>query len=234
MNWLLSYTVTHPRLNDLILKLSKKSEEKNIEFKVLQLENEYQNKLKETEELCNNPEEITKIYNQNSLYILQKELDIIRLLTKYTLQNKNIDYNFFISCLNILLNLSEVLRIRLGQKEITHDKQKQNKYNDNSIYRCSYKFCSYKDTCKYNYDLKTKNLCYQDHYVHHMVSADLKILLEYIKTKSNDATFLHNKEVLKTINTLSFVIGHMESELKTKCIYLEEKDWNSCHYVKNK
>ena len=234
MNWLLSYTVTHPRLNDLISKLSKKSEEKNIEFKVLQLENEYQNKLKETEELCNNPEEITKIYNQNSLYILQKELDIIRLLTKYTLQNKNIDYNFFISCLNILLNLSEVLRIRLGQKEITHDKQKQNKYNDNSIYRCSYKFCSYKDTCKYNYDLKTKNLCYQDHYVHHMVSADLKILLEYIKTKSNDATFLHNKEVLKTINTLSFVIGHMESELKTKCIYLEEKDWNSCHYIKNK
>ena len=234
MNWLLSYTVTHPRLNDFILRLSKKSEEKNIEFKVSQLENEYQTKLKETEDLCNNPEEITKIYNQNSLYILQKELDIIRLLTKYTLQNKNIDYNFFISCLNILLNLSEVLRIRLGQKEIIHDKQKQNKYNDNSIYRCSYKFCSYKDTCKYNYDLKTKNLCYQDHYVHHMVSADLKILLEYIKTKSNDATFLHNKEVLKTINTLSFVIGHMESELKTKCIYLEEKNWNSCHYVKNK
>ena len=234
MNWLLPFTITHPRINDMILRLTKKSEEKNIEFKVLQLENEYQNKLKETEELCNNPEDITKIYNQNSLYILQKELDIIRLLTKYTLQNKNIDYNFFISCLNILLNLSEVLRIRLGQKEITHDKQKQNKYNDNSIYRCSYKFCSYKDTCKYNYDLKTKNLCYQDHYVHHMVSADLKILLEYIKTKSNDATFLHNKEVLKTINTLSFVIGHMESELKTKCIYLEEKNWNSCHYVKNK
>lgn len=234
MNWLLSYTVTHPRLNDFISRLSKKSEEKNIEFKVSQLENEYQTKLKETEDLCNNPEEITKIYNQNSLYILQKELDIIRLLTKYTLQNKNIDYNFFISCLNILLSLSEVLRTRLGQKEIIHDKQKQNKYNDNSIYRCSYKFCSYKDTCKYNYDLKTKNLCYQDHYVHHMVSADLKILLEYIKTKSNDATFLHNKEVLKTINTLSFVIGHMESELKTKCIYLEEKDWNSCHYIKNK
>lgn len=234
MNWLSPFTITHPHINEMILRLTKKSEEKNIEFKVLQLENEYQNKLKETEELCNNPEDITKIYNQNSLYILQKELDIIRLLTKYTLQNKNIDYNFFISCLNILLNLSEVLRIRLGQKEFSHDKQKQNKYNDNSIYRCSYKFCSYKDTCKYNYDLKTKNLCYQDHYVHHMVSADLKILLEYIKTKSNDATFLHNKEVLKTINTLSFVIGHMESELKTKCIYLEEKDWNSCHYVKNK
>ena len=234
MNWLSPFTITHPHINDMILRLTKKSEEKNIEFKVLQLENEYQNKLKETEELCNNTEDITKIYNQNSLYILQKELDIIRLLTKYTLQNKNIDYNFFISCLNILLNLSEVLRIRLGQKEFSHDKQKQNKYNDNSIYRCSYKFCSYKDTCKYNYDLKTKNLCYQDHYVHHMVSADLKILLEYIKTKSNDATFLHNKEVLKTINTLSFVIGHMESELKTKCIYLEEKDWNSCHYVKNK
>ena len=72
MNWLSPFTITHPHINDMILRLTKKSEEKNIEFKVLQLENEYQNKLKETEELCNNPEDITKIYNQNSLYILKK------------------------------------------------------------------------------------------------------------------------------------------------------------------
>lgn len=230
--YLLSFDISHPKLNDFINKLNNKSEEKNIEYKVNQLEKEYQTKLKEVEELCKNPNEISKIGDKNSLFILQKELEIIKLLTKYTLQNKDINYNFFVSCLNILLTLSEKLRIRLGQKEILHEKQ--SKYNENSINRCSYKFCSYKDTCKYNYDIKTKSLCYQDHYVHNMVSADLKILLDYIKNKIDDNMILHNKEILKTINTLSFVIGHMESELKTKCIYLNENEWETCHFVKNK
>ena len=230
-NYFLSNELSHPKLNDYINKLSNKSQEKNIEYKVNQIEKDYENKLKEIEDLCKNKDEINKIKDKNSLFILQKELEIIKLLTKYTLQNKEINYIFFVECLNILLSLSEILRIRLGQKEIQHDKQ--NKFNESSINRCSYKFCSYKDTCKYNYDQKTKNLCYQDHYVHNMVSADLRILLDYIKNKT-DNMLLHNKEILKTINTLSFVIGHMESELKTKCIYSNENEWENFHFVKNK
>jgi hypothetical protein len=69
-----------------------------------------------------------------------------------------------------------------------------------------------------------------------MVSADLKILLEYIKKKYDhiiDKNILHNKEILKTINTLSFVISHMESELKSKCFYLQESEWDNFHVVKN-
>jgi hypothetical protein len=224
------------RTNDFINKLSNKIDEKNVENKINQIEKEYQDKLKEVESLCFSNDEVEKLKSKNSLLILQKELDIIKLLTKYTLQNKNLDLNFFISCLNILLNLSETLRLRIGQKEIIHEKIiDENKPNEFNISRCSYKFCSYQDNCSYNYNPKTKSLCYQDHYVHNMVSADLKILIEYIKLKfEKNSLLLHNKEILKTINTLSFVIGHMETELRTKCLYLPEAEWEMCHVVKNK
>jgi hypothetical protein len=230
--------ITLNRLEEFINKLSNKIDDKNVENKIDQIEKDYQNKLKDVEILCKDQTSIDELKQKNSLVILQKELEIIKLLTKYTLQNKNLDYNFFLNCLNILLGLSETLRIRLGQKEINHDKQNEQKDENKDefiISRCSYKFCSYKDSCSYNYT-KAKNLCYQDHYVHNMVSADLNILINYINFKKikTENLVLHNKEILKTINTLSFVIGHMELELRTKCLYLPENAWETCHVVKNK
>jgi REP element-mobilizing transposase RayT len=222
-----------PKINEYINRLSNKTEDKTIEVKINQIEKDYQNKLIEIEELCKNPNEINNLKSKQSLIILQKELDIIRLITKYTLQNKNINYEFIMNCLNILLGLSEILRIRLGQKDFNHDKLQVS--TENTISRCSYKFCCYQDNCSYNYNFKIKNLCYQDHFVHNMVSADLRILIDYIKTKySQTKIILHNKEILKTINTLSFVIDHMEKELKNKCRYLPEAEWDSCHILKNK
>jgi hypothetical protein len=107
-------------------------------------------------------------------------------------------------------------------------------YGDDSITRCSYKFCSYKDSCNYNYN-KSKNLCYQDHYVHNMVSEDLKILIDYVEQKYGKVKVVsHNKEILKTINTLSYVINHMESELKAKCMYLPENEIENYHFIKVK
>lgn len=216
------------KTEEYIKKLNN-NDEKNIETKINLLEKDYRDKLDEYKLLCNNSEEINNIKNKNSLIILQKELEIIKLLTKYTLQNKHLDYNFFTACLNILLDLSETLRIRIEQKEIIHDKT-----DYDNISRCSYKFCSFRDGCSYNYNTKVKNLCYQDHYVHNMVSADLKILLNYINYKHENNLISHNKEILKTINTLSFVIGHMELELRTKCLYLSENEWELNHFVKNK
>ena len=121
------------------------------------------------------------------------------------------------------------MRNRLGQKEIVMEKKL---YTEENISRCSYKFCNFKDSCNYNYN-KSKNMCYQDHYVHNMVSADLKVVIDYIEQKYGDTkTISHNKEILKTINTLSFVINHMESELKAKCMYLSETEIESCHVIK--
>lgn len=253
MNWFSTYSLkvdlsNQNKIKEYINKLSNKQDEKNVENKINQIEKDYQDKLKEIEHICNNPLEVDTLKLKNSSIILQKELEIIKLLTKYTLQNKNLDFNFFINCLHVLLDLSETLRVRIGQKEIIHDLKEQIIHDlkeqikppyyspeQNTISRCSYKFCSYQDNCSYNYNLKTKNLCYQDHYVHNMVSADLKILLDYIHLKyDKNSLVLHNKEILKTINTLSFVIGHMELELRTKCLYLPEAEWESCHIVKNK
>ena len=230
-----------PRITEYIKRLSNKIEEKNVENKINQIEQDYQDKLHEIGKLCKTQEDIVILCKKSSLLILQKELDIIKLLTKYTLQNKTLDYTFFIECLNMLFSLSETLRLRLSQKEIQPDKIQdkiQDKFvekQEGTISRCSYKFCSYQDNCTYNYNLKTKSLCYQDHYVHNMVSTDLKILLDYIKQKyETTKVILHNKEILKTINTLSYVIGHMESELRTKCLYIPENEWESCHVIKNK
>jgi hypothetical protein len=68
-----------------------------------------------------------------------------------------------------------------------------------------------------------------------MVSADLKILLNYIKDNTdNNGCINHTKEILKTINTLSFVINHMETELRTKCLYLPENEYENFHIIKYK
>ena len=229
-NYSLHIDVKHSKINDFISILAhNKADEKNMENKINKIEEDYTEKLKDLENLCQNENKIDELTSKSSLIILQKELDIIKLITKYTLQNKELNYKFFNDCLNILLKLSETMRLRLGQKEINNDKNQDP--TQSTITRCSYKFCSYQDSCTYNYNLKTKNLCYQDHYVHNMVSSDLKILLNYIKQQSS---VMHNKEILKTINTLSFVIGHMELELRTKCLYLPENEWEMCHVVKNK
>jgi len=209
--------------------LKSQNEQNVVQNKIAQIESEYLEKLKEIEILCIKEEEIDKLKSLNSLKILQKELEVIKLLTKYSLQNNHLNYDFFNNSLKLLLALSETLRLRIGQTEIVTENKV---YKDDVPSRCSYKFCSYKDSCNYNYN-KSKNLCYQDHYVHNYVSNDLKILIDYIEQKYGaNKIVLHNKEILKTINTLSFVINHMESELKARCLYLPENEIELNHFVK--
>lgn len=231
-NYSLPLQINEENLTEYInlLKVTIQSNEDDLlQNKVEQIENDYVTKLKLLESECNDINIIESYDKKNSLEILQKELDIIKLLTKYSLQNNNLEYKFFMASLNFLYGLSEILRIRIGQKEIIHDQ----KTIENSISRCSYKFCSYKENCTYNYNTKNKNQCYQDHYVHRMVSADLLVLIQYISTKYlNQEQIVPNKEILKSINTLSFVINHMENELRSKCMYMDESEWEQNHFVK--
>ena len=186
----------------------------------------YMNKLKEIKDSYNVEMIKSQYTKKKSLEVIQKELEIIKLISKYSLQNNKLEYIFIISCLKYLFELSSILRIRLGQPIITISKQ-----NKTSIVRCSYKFCNFKDSCVYNYS-KKGNCCYQDHYVHNMVSHDIEALILYIESNNTqDNMIIHNKDILKSINTLSFVIGHMETELRTKCMYAETKDWDSFHYI---
>ena len=204
----------------------------SVQLKVQEIESEYLSKLEEIRDLCIKKDDIDKLTKENSLKILQKELDIIKLLTKYSLQNNQLDYDFIVNCLKLLLVLSDTLKTRINQKDIIMEKKM---YTNDSIGRCSYKFCTYKDNCVYNYNSKSKILCYQDHYVHNMVSCDLKILIDYTEFKyGNSKIVSHNKEILKTINTLAYVINHMENELKTKCLYNSNNNIEQWHFVKYK
>ena len=191
-----------------------------IDEKINNIENDYNQMINEINRL-NIGFYSTNYKNINSLRILQKELSIIKLLSRYSLQENNLDSSFLIKCLKLLLELSEILRTRLKQKEI--------KINKTNLHRSSYKFCNYKDKCTYNYN-KKKNYCYQDHYVHNMVSYDIKVLLQFIE---NNNISLNNKEILKSINTISFVVNHMENELNAKCMYLDESEWEIYHTVNN-
>lgn len=211
---------------DKILNLFKKVESTN---QVKEIEKEYAESLGRIEELYKKENLDEYLSSKNSRILLKEELDIIRLLSKYTLQNNYIEYDFFIKSIKLIFKISELLRERINQENIIHKNKNFNSY----IPRCSYKFCSFKDNCYYNYNLKNKNICYQDHYVHNMVSADLIILEEYIDFKFPDKSIIvPNKEILKTINTLSFVISHMQTELNSKCLYLNEDECEKMHFVK--
>ena len=168
--------------------------------------------------------------DKTSLYILENELEIIKLLSKYTLQNNYLNLEFFMKCINLILEMSSILSQRLKLSKITHKVKNYNGY----LPRCSYKFCNFKNECFYNYNLKTKHICYQDHYVHNMIEADLIILKDYINIKFNENnSVVPNKEILKTINTLSYVIEHMYNELKSRCLYLNEDEYEKEHFIKN-
>jgi hypothetical protein len=113
MNWYNNFYIENSKLNineKYIEKLNTKVQDKNIESKVNKIEEEYQENLKKLTELCSNNNTIELFKNSNSLVIIQKELEIIKILTKYMLQNNDLSYDFFISCLNILYELSEILR----------------------------------------------------------------------------------------------------------------------------
>lgn len=200
----------------------------NIDTKIINQENEYNKNINELSKLFNNSVEYSVIKKQNSLELLQKEHHIIKLISKYSLQNNNASKSFLINTFNLLLQISNILKDRLNQKDIV--KLDQTKAE---IVRCSYKFCNFKENCVYNYKKKS-NCCYQDHYVHNMVSHDLIVLIEYIESMYPEETIKPNKEILKSLNTLSFVINHMENELKALCLYQDTSEWEKFHIYKCK
>jgi len=204
---------------------SLKKAQKQDYFDILkQKEQNFNENLNKLKNFVNNDSNINYKL-KNSLYLIRKEQEIISLLNKYCLKNNKLDLQFMIKSLEYIFNISEILRKRLNQKEI------KNRQKTDIIQRCSYKFCKFKENCIYNYKNK-KNICYQDHYVHNMVSMDIKELLKFfrkIKSFKNG-----NQNVSKSINTLNYVINHMEKELNSRCLYIDENEIENEHISKSK
>ena len=209
-----------------------KKEEINLEKKINFLEKNYKIEIDELKKKFENENYINNLKNLTSLEILQNEMKLIKILSKYCLENNILDYYFFYNSLQLFSKINNILKNRLNQPTINHENEDINL----GIPRCSYKFCNFKASCSYNYNNKyvkgNKNICYQDHYVHNMVSADINILIKYIELNNQDGKIKHNKEILKSINTLCYVINHMENELKEKCMYLNKSEWEKFHKTK--
>ena len=195
----------------------------NIDNQINDIESTYNTKLDNLKQSYQNID-VNYYKTLTSLELIQKEAEIIKVILKYSLLNSELNITIIENSLSYLLVLSDILKDRLNQKDNFVN------LKNSELYRCSYKFCNFKGKCNYYYNKKNSNKCYQDHYVHNRVSFDVKILLQYIESLPvTEKLFKQNKDILKTLNTLAYVINHMENELKSKCIYYEKKDWDKFH-----
>jgi hypothetical protein len=118
-----------------------------------------------------------------------------------------------INKLEWLRNVSNYFSKKLGLKKHVHDNSKKTK----EFSRSSYKFCNYGHECEFNYNINKYNGCFAQHYVHNIVHADLTELTGYLRNiieKNTKMTPELSNEIIKSINTVSFVVNHMFDELR--------------------
>lgn len=147
-------------------------------------------------------------YQTNICTYLRKELKITN--ESENKINEKLLYEDLISKIEWLIISSKYLSDKLGLITFKHQD-----LVERNISRSSYKFCNYNFECQFNYNIKKHNGCFAQHYVHNLVYADLNALKNYI----NDNQFKYskeeiNKEISKSIITITYVIGHMYEELK--------------------
>ena len=167
----------------------------------------------------------------NVLEIFKYELELINVINKFYNLNNKITKKYLLLILNTILYCTTKLRISLKKKKINH---KLEKITVNYIPRCSYKFCNFKDNCKYNYSQNKNKCCYADHYVHDLLEADLTVIIYYIEYIINDENINNNKQLSKSFSTINYVIKHMYTELNSLTLYLNKNDKIENFHVNNK
>tara|TARA_Y100000816_G_C25992643_1_gene518520 strand:- start:142 stop:873 length:732 start_codon:yes stop_codon:yes gene_type:complete len=212
-------------------------------YKINKTENFYQDDEQEKNFDINNVEfslnnenilnEINKILEEDNLSeltaleLLQKQ-DLVSSYISKSMQNNVINKKYFYENVRYLKNTSKILSDKLNVKIYNHNYEFVKK---EKIVRSSYKFCNYKHSCSYNYD-KGKKGCYADHYPHHMVYADCDALLYCIDKYYENDDEISNKELIRCLNTISFVIKHMLEELNNLCLYSKKEDFDKFHFIK--
>jgi hypothetical protein len=168
------------------------------------------------------PEQLTSLdclkHSLTILFNLKKNIQTMSQIH----QNKPITINEYKSYIPNLTWLNECfyfLAKKLGL-ETTEYKNKFIADKEDSIKRSSYKFCEFNHNCEFNYNHlnnkskqeKKKNYtrgCYAHHFVYGSVYIDLKIIIDYLNKSSN----INNTELIKSLNTLIYVVNHMKEEL---------------------
>ena len=119
-----------------------------------------------------------------------------------------------------------ILSDRIGQKPLPsncddetrsdNSSDHKNELKDDylSIGRNSYKFCDFGHSCSFNYSLEDRRDCYSQHFVYPLILSDIQNLIDHILM--DDGSYNSNvqtKEVITSINTITYVINHMYNEL---------------------
>ena len=198
-------------------------EEKVIDISDIEFSLNNENILKEVYKILN----LEDVNNLTSLQLLKKQ-DLISSYISKSLQNNIVQKNFLTDCIEFLKKTSEILSNKINLKIYNHNYEFVKK---DKIVRSSYKFCNYKHSCTYNYE-KGKKGCYADHYPHHMVYADCDAILYCLGKYYEEEQEINNKEIIRCINTISFVIKHMYEELNNLCLYSKREDHDKFHFIK--
>jgi hypothetical protein len=172
---------------------------------------------------------LIKHFNKYTTLEILKKQDLVSSYISKSIQNNLINKKFFIVCINFLKSTSEFLTKKISQSVFNHNTECIKK---DKIIRSSYKFCNYKHNCTYNYE-KGKKGCYADHYPHNMIYADCNALLFCINEYYLDDLEIQNKEIVRCINTISYVIRHMYDELNNLCLYSKRVDHDKFHFIKS-
>jgi hypothetical protein len=153
-----------------------------------------------------------KYKDLTDITILEHQTAIVNYLRKKFKSNDikdDIDIDDILSKLNWLAETSKHLGEKIGLLTFHHKETPEN-----VLARSSYKFCTYNFECQYNYNIKKHCGCFARHYVHNLVNADIEALIKYTNFNRKNLKDIYVNEIKKSINTISFVIGHMYDELQ--------------------
>ena len=156
-------------------------------------------------------------------------IDLSNFLNKYYYQytvKKNI-----LILINKIIKINKILKERLNLQSI---KINFNSINLKFIPRSSYKFCNFKDACKYNYNESKDKGCYAHHYVYDLLEFDLEIVNYYITNYVEDNNLCNNKDIIKSFSTINYVIKHMYDELNSIKLYSKNQECIECYHKNNK
>ena len=148
-----------------------------------------------------------------------------RIATDFSNESKTA-INQIIEYVHWLKQNMEILSKRLGQTDSDNKNEERNlttsdtssdtmsEDKSHAIGRNSYKFCDFGHSCTFNYSLEYKRDCYSQHYVYPLILSDIQNLIDHILTEDDGiSSDLQVKEVVTSINTVTYVINHMYNEL---------------------
>lgn len=165
----------------------------------------------------------------NALDIIQMQIIVIDVVTKYFKISKLDNIDFYVQNLTWIYTSSLYLTNLI--------RQPVHKNKTNVLMRSSYKFCNKMTDCVSQYGFlfnkKCRN-CINDHYVHNKIISDIDNLLNYLKNNcKHDNLLLLEQDMRKGIETLSYVLNHMEQELSSFTVYFGKNSQKSKYTIKD-